>query len=84
LSLLSYGLIVSGVMLGGVGLLVIFSLLAAAQQGDEYLEQMEFILSQRQTCPLSRPKEGKPHNTCIPAHPHLKLVEASQTRTLRP
>ncbi len=80
MSLWVYGLIVLGVSLSGLILLIIFGLLGAAQQGDEYLEQMGLILSQRQACPPSRLKDGKPHITRIPAYPHLRLVDAPQTR----
>lgn len=71
-------------MLGGLVLLVIFSLLVAGRRDDEYLDQLEFILSQRQEkVGFPQPiKEGKPLNTRRPAHPHLRLVDASQTRTL--
>lgn len=82
MSLLSFGLIALGWMLGGLVLLVIFSLLVTAQQGDKYLDQLEFILSQRQTGLRPLVKEGKPHNTRRPAHPHLRLVNASQTQAL--
>jgi hypothetical protein len=64
--LLSYGLIALGWMLGGLVLLEIFSLLAMAHQGDECLDQLEFILSQRQAALPPSVKEGNPHHTRIP------------------
>jgi hypothetical protein len=82
MSLLSYGLIVFGVMLGGSVWLLIFGLLALAQQGDKHLDQLEFILSQRQTGLPQPVKEGQPSDSYIPAHPHLRLVDAPPTRIL--
>ena len=41
MSLWSYGWFFLGVVLGGVALLVIFSLLAMAQKGDAYQERLE-------------------------------------------
>ena len=43
-SLWSYGWFFLGVVLGGVALLVIFSLLAMAQKGDAYQERLEWEL----------------------------------------
>ena len=82
MSLLSYGLIVLGVVLGGSVLLLIFGLLAMAQQGDKHLDQLEFILSQRRTGRLQPVKEGQPSDSYLAAPPHLRPVEAPPTRIL--
>ncbi len=50
MSLLFYGVLILGVMLGGLVLLVIFSLLAKAQKGDESLEKWESEMLQTQEC----------------------------------
>ena len=47
MSLFFYGVIILGVALGGVMLLLLFSLLTMAQKGDECLDQLE--LEMRQT-----------------------------------
>jgi hypothetical protein len=41
MSLFFYGVIILGIVLGGLVLLVLYSLLVMAQRGDEYLDQME-------------------------------------------
>jgi hypothetical protein len=41
MSLFYYGVIILGMVLGGMLFLLLFSLLAMAQKGDECLEQME-------------------------------------------
>jgi hypothetical protein len=65
LSLLSYGVFTLGVVLGGMVLLVIFSLLAVAQKGDAYLDQLECILLQGQANAPSSVKEKKSDNLCL-------------------
>ena len=49
MSLFFYGIFISGVVLGGL-VLVIFSLLAMAQKGDESLEKLELEMLQTQEC----------------------------------
>jgi hypothetical protein len=61
-SFLSYGVYCLGVVLGGVVLLVIFSLLAMAQKGDQYQEQLELALGQRQDLASSRVNPGNSEN----------------------
>lgn len=41
MSLFFYGVFILGVVLGGLVLLVLYSLLAMAQKGDECLDQLE-------------------------------------------
>jgi hypothetical protein len=50
MSLFFYGIFILGVVLGGLVLLVIFSLLAMAQKGDESLEKLEIEMLQTQEC----------------------------------
>jgi hypothetical protein len=42
MSLYFYGVIILGIVLGGVVLLLLFSLLVMAQKGDECRDQLEF------------------------------------------
>jgi hypothetical protein len=46
MSLLFYGVCILGAMLGGLVLLVIFSLLAMAQKGDACIAQLELEMNQ--------------------------------------
>ena len=66
MSLLSYGVFTLGVVLGGMVLLVIFSLLAMAQKGDAYLDQRECYMLQGRGCAPSPVKEK---NQITPAWP---------------
>jgi hypothetical protein len=77
-SLLAYGLFFLGVVLGGLVLLVIFSLLAMAQKGDEYQDQLEFALRQRQDLDPSLVNPGKSENLGSPANSDPKQVGVSQ------
>jgi hypothetical protein len=62
----SYVVFFLGVVLAGLGLLLIFSLLAMAQKGDEYQDQLEFALSQRQDLAPSLTDPGKSENIGSP------------------
>jgi hypothetical protein len=64
MSLLFYGVIILGIVLGGLVLLVLFSLLTMAKRGDEYLERMELeLLQTAQSAPfrINREKSGDLH-----------------------
>lgn len=78
MSLLSYGIFFLGVVLGGLVLLVIFSLLALAQKGDEYQDQLEFALRQRQHLDPSLVNPGKSENIISPANSDPDQVGVSQ------
>jgi len=67
MSLLFYGVCILGVVLGGLLLLVIFSLLAMAQKGDECLDQLE--LEMLKTSKYAPPpiKSEKSEHLCVPA-----------------
>jgi len=77
-SFLSYGVFFLGVVLGGLGLLVIFSLLAMAQKGDEYQDQLEFALRQRQNLDPSLVNTGKSKIIGSPANSDPNQVGVSQ------
>jgi hypothetical protein len=67
MSLVFYGVIILGVGLGGVLLLVLFSLLTMAKRGDEYREQMEREMKKPFTCappPVNREKSDIPGQPC--------------------
>jgi hypothetical protein len=76
--LLSYGMFFLGVLLGGLVLVVIFSLLAMAQKGDEYLDQLEFALRQRQHLDPSLVNPGKSENIGSPANSDPDRVGVSR------
>ena len=44
MSLLFYGVMILGIMLGGLMLLLLFSLLTMAKRGDEALDKMELVI----------------------------------------
>jgi hypothetical protein len=71
MSLFFYGVVILGVVLGGLVLLVIFSLLAMAQRSDEYLDQLE--LEQYRVREYAPPltKRGKSENIRVSATPDL-------------
>jgi hypothetical protein len=66
MSLMFYGVLILGVLLGGLVLLVLYSLLAMAQKGDEVYEKLEF--ERFRTCknPPFLPKRGKTNNLGVP------------------
>ena len=66
MSLLWCGVFILGVVLGGVVLLILFSLLAMARKGDESLEQLELA---RLRTPKYAPfpmKKAKSENLGVP------------------
>jgi hypothetical protein len=77
-SLSSFGLFFLGVVLGGLVLLVIFSMLAMAQKGDEYQDQLEFALRQRQDSDPSLVNPGQSENLGSPANPEPGKAGVSQ------
>jgi hypothetical protein len=67
MSLFFYWVCILGVVLGGLVLLVFFSLLAMAQKGDECLDQLELEMlktPQYAPPPIDSEKSG---NLCVPA-----------------
>jgi hypothetical protein len=66
MSLLFYGVCILGAVLGGLGLLVLYSLLVMAQRGDEGLDQLEMeMLNHYQTASVM--KSEKAENLRVPA-----------------
>lgn len=66
MSLLSYGVCILGAVLGGLVLLVLYSLLVMAQRGDACLDQLEMeMLKNYQAASLT--KSGKSENLRVPA-----------------
>ena len=66
MSLLFYGVCILGVVLGGLLLLVIFSLLTMAQKGDECLDQLELeMLKNHKAASLNKSEKSK--NLGMPA-----------------
>ena len=65
MSLFFYGVCILGAVLGGLVLLVLYSLLVMAQRGDECLDKLEMeMLKNYQVS--SRNKSGKSENLCVP------------------
>ena len=67
----SFGVFILVMMLGGLALLVIYSMLAMAAKGDEYLDQLE--LEQYRVREYAPPltKKGKSVNIRVSATPDL-------------
>jgi hypothetical protein len=66
MSLLFYGVCIFGAVLGGLVLLVLYSLLVMAQRGDACLDQLEMeMLKNYQAASLA--KSGKSENLPVPA-----------------
>jgi len=67
MSLFFYGVIILGIVLGGLVLLVLYSLLVMAQRGDECLDQLELeMLKPLQYAP-PRIKSAESENLRVPA-----------------
>jgi hypothetical protein len=67
MSLLFYGLCILGALLGGLVLLLLYSLLVMAQRGDASLDQLEMEMLKNQNDASSLIKNGKSENLCVPA-----------------
>jgi hypothetical protein len=67
MSLLFYGICILGAVLGGLLLLVLYSLLVMAQRGDACMDQLEMaMLKNHQAAPFLT-KSGKSENIRLPA-----------------
>jgi len=66
-----YGVFIIGVVLGGLVLLVLYSLLAMAQKGEEYLDQLELEQYRVREYAPSLTKKGKSENIRVSATPDL-------------
>ncbi len=67
MSLWSYEIFLVGVLLGGMLLLVIFSLLAMAKKGDEDHDELEYELSQGRIFPPFPATAGTSDEACAAA-----------------
>jgi hypothetical protein len=67
MSFLFYGVVILGIVLGGVVLLLLFSLSAMAQKGEECLDQLELEIRKTFEYAPPRPKSEKSEDLCVPA-----------------
>jgi hypothetical protein len=67
MSLLFYGVVILGIVLGGVVLLLLFSLSAMAQKGEECLDQLELEIGKTFEYAPPRPKSEKAEDLRVPA-----------------
>jgi hypothetical protein len=67
MSLFFYGVCILGAGLGGLVLLVLYSLLVMGQRGDACLEQLELEMLKNQNAAPSVIKGGKSDNLHVPA-----------------
>jgi hypothetical protein len=67
MSLFFYGVIILGIVLGGVVLLLLFSLLVMAQKGDECRDQLELEMHKTFEYAPPRLKSEKSEDLCMPA-----------------
>jgi hypothetical protein len=66
MSLFFYGVCVLGAVLGGLVLLVLYSLLVMAQRGDACLDQLEMEMLKNHRAASFRTKSGKSDNLRVP------------------
>jgi hypothetical protein len=67
MSLLFYGVFILSVMLGGLLLLMLFSLLVMARRSDEFLDPIELEMLKFLNCAPPRIKGEKSENIRVPA-----------------
>ena len=67
MSLFLYGVCILGAVLGGLGLLVFYSLLVMAQRGDACLDQLEMEMLKNHQAASSLTKSVKSDNIRVPA-----------------
>jgi hypothetical protein len=66
MSLFFYGVCVLSAMLGGLVLLVLYSLLAMAQRGDQYLDRLDLERLKERQAAASFQKREKSENLVMP------------------
>jgi hypothetical protein len=66
MSLFFYGVFILGMVLGGLLLLMLFSLLAMAKKGDEFLDQMELEMLQTKKYASHFKQRAKSENLGVP------------------
>ena len=67
MSLIFYGVCILGAVLGGLVLLVLYSLLVMAQRGDACLDQLELEMLKNHQAASSLIKNGKSEHLRVPA-----------------
>jgi hypothetical protein len=67
MSIIFYGVCILGAVLGGLVLLVLYSLLVMAQRGDASLDQLEMEMLKNYQAASPRIKSGKSVNLRAPA-----------------
>lgn len=67
MSLFFYGVCILGAVLGGLVLLVLYSLLVMAQRGDESLDQLEMEMLKNYQASSCLNKREKSENLLVPA-----------------
>jgi hypothetical protein len=67
MSLFFYGVCILGAVLGGLVLLVLYSLLVMAQRADESLDQLEMEMLKNYQTSSCLNKRGKSENLRVPA-----------------
>ena len=67
MSLFFYGICILGAVLGGLVLLVLYSLLVMAQRGDACLDQLEMEMLKNHKYAPPRIRSGKSENLRVPA-----------------
>jgi hypothetical protein len=67
MSLFFYGVGILGVVLGGLVLVVLYSLLVMARNGEESLEKLEFEMLQTKKCTSPFKQKAKSENLGVPS-----------------
>jgi len=71
MSLFFYGICILGAVLGGLVLLVLYSLLVMAQRGDECLDRLELEMLNNYNAASAPTKSEKSENRGVPATSNL-------------
>ena len=66
MSLFFYGVCILGAVLGGLVLLMLYSLLAMAQRGDNYLDRLELEMLKKRQAASTFVKSEKSENLVMP------------------
>ena len=67
MSLFFYGVCILGAVMGGLVLLVLYSLLVMAQRADQSLDQLEMEMLKNYQAASGLTKKGKSENLRVPA-----------------
>jgi hypothetical protein len=80
MSLLFYVVFILGVTLGGLVVLVLFSLLAMARKGEESMDRLKLEMLRTHACTSPLKKKPKPDDLSAPPSVDLYHGDAPQTR----